>query len=1345
MKAAASVQHAISATDLVIEDDIILKDKLAASVEPDDASVVPVYVAPPTAEDEANFSAATRELVDLESPKRPAKTVHLPPEHVQEQRYRERKEALEEERRKSEADRPLRPSHLQMQAELASSPSSTVGAYSAATPLPPQESPDTSPDSEKAAEEIVPPPKDLQPSPEAQRAKDQHDRLLAAQKEIARKDAMGSEATPDDQLNWEAREAAAREAEEQSARQGISGLEADTTNVNEGTQAEEVIQEMQVDAAVQSLAGSQPSKNETPRSQVHDDGAASKQRAVDDDNDNITVTPRVRPTPIDTSRRQAESATATPRMTTRVSSGAMSRKSVSEIIGESPAPQSAASRLRRQDSTFEPISPMTGRPPVDVSPAIAPHTPPRPPRPSPYQTPQRSTLPAHELAALKGVAEDPDRDYLEPLFRIQAHDSPNSHTRALPELVKSAHKYLSTEDHFTTLHERMDYRILRRIYQLQNANKWSLRQMERVKEPEQAVTHLDHMMAEMKWMRKDFKSEHKMKTSVCAWLAARCADWVAADAAGRKALQIKVRSPTVKAPKLADEQPPDLDMAGESAPEDDNFPPTPKDGGVLCTSLIVEAELNEVVGKLEKAGTLGKALRTLPVVGLRFPDQQKPARPLTALSKFTEGKVLPQATGPTHKRSRYDYEDDAELLDREPAAKRLRDASELPPEDEEIALFHPDNKAIRDRLHANTAFRPPSEFNMPATTFYEFRNGSQWIWEDDQKLRKLAKEYSFNWSLIADEMKLPTQFKSAAERRTPWECFERWVELETLPAEMRKTIYFKTWFQRLEQSQQAAERRYQAQVAAIQAQAAQNGQGGQVHVPQRRRTVPSRVQKRKNTRYIWLVDAMRKLAKKREQTAFKTAEAQRNAAGRPKAPDNNVPPRQGPAPTPQELSKRRFEHDLKLAEVQRAQRQQMLQRHHEQLLQRARTVQQQGQPNGAPTQQRSSTANAPPQHPQMQANGQQQPQVNMNGQLPQQPRPALPMTTKNGHLAVPHVNAQGLPQAPMQQHGAQTAQQQQMLRIAQAQAQQRNGQYPQYPMVNGNMASPGSNMTTQQHLQHNQALLAQMSAAQQQQGHGLGQAAAVHVNGSGHQMSSASPSMPPPPTPQNQAQQQPGQLSSGLTPALIMIKNDLRAKNPQFTEDQLNTEATRRLQMQSKAQIQSTNQVRQSAMNAAAGISHHANTMHAQAYDQNQAANNGDGSASSPHANPQAAAAYANQVRARQMQQMQMMGRMQQQQQQQQQHSQSPSLAHAQLSVNGSPALAHVSPSMAPASPAMTYGVRPPSRNQTPGGGGGLQRMSSSGSVPGLNGMPGVGGMQSPGGTAMVQGSPRGMQASMAR
>ena len=178
-------------------------------------------------------------------------------------------------------------------------------------------------------------------------------------------------------------------------------------------------------------------------------------------------------------------------------------------------------------------------------------------------------------------------------------------------------------------------------------------------------------------------------------------------------------------------------------------------------------------------------------------------------------------------------------------------------------------------------------------------------------------------------------------------------------------------------------------------------------------------------------------------------------------------------------------------------------------------------------------------------------------------------------------------------------------------------------------------------------------------------------------------------------------------------------------------------------------------MNAAAGMPSqsqaHPGNMQAFTHNHNQAAfqnnsqmangstpyMNGDGGntqasgMTGPSQSPQAVAAYANQLRQRQVQMMRM--------------QQSPNAAHAQL--NGSPSLAHASPSMTPASPSMPYsqmsgqnggigGGRPSSRGNTPQ----MQRLGSSNSVPGV-GM--ASGLQSPG--ALPQGSPRNMQASMAR
>lgn len=894
----------------------------------DSPGAVPSRIADPQPEEQAQLNAHTEEMLDLKGPQKPAKTVHLPPQKEQEERLREVDHDLKEARRKSDSE-PEKTSRLApsvLQTELASSPSSTVGAWSATTPMPAQGSPDTSPDSENLQVDI-PPPRDLRPTQEESHAKEEHDRLLEAQKEIARQGALGdvATATPDDQLRLEEEQATkARKAEESNERG--AGPEPNARADVEPTEAEEVMEGAQKDHSLETAQQPKPAAEapkDTPhgnmppplsrKSTVEEDNSMREHTNAEEYGDNIVVTPRQPlPKPASVRRQQSQSTCDTPTSagpegrTTRISSGAMRQKSVSEIIGETPKPPASMIRTARVSSP-EAMSPTAMRrasdhPAYDLSseyvqtPArTAQERPPLPPTPSR----NTSVLPlSGDYAALKGAAQDPSKDYLEPLFRIQAYDATEQHPgKPLTGLLRSASKTISTSDHFATIHERQDFRILRRIYHLQNANKWSLRQMEKSKEPEQPKCHLDHMMAEMKWMRKDFKEERKLKKAQCREMALMCAEFVAlrdASPGDEKALQMggalrrqaagqsaEIEHPTGHAPELQtvvsavphEDVPPDLlpSAQDDSAPEDDAAPRTPKDDAPLQMDTW-PPELEDALSALDNAGKLEKAVSQLPVYGNPFEEalpgaSTKPSRrTMPTVSKFCDGKILAKFTGPSRKRSRYDYEEDADVFGVESDHKRLRHEQDIPPEQEDIALFHPENKHIRDRLHANNAFRPPSEFPMPTTQFYEFRRHSEWIWDDDQKLRKLAKDYSFNWSLIAEEMALPSRLKSATERRTPWECFERWVELETLPAEMRKTLYFKTWGQRLDLAAQGVERRYQSALAATQ----QNG--NQSHMPMRRRTIPLRVDKRKNSRYLHLVDAMRKQARKREQQQYKLSE-----------------------------------------------------------------------------------------------------------------------------------------------------------------------------------------------------------------------------------------------------------------------------------------------------------------------------------------------------------------------------------------------------------------------------------------------------------------------------------------
>lgn len=197
---------------------------------------------------------------------------------------------------------------------------------------------------------------------------------------------------------------------------------------------------------------------------------------------------------------------------------------------------------------------------------------------------------------------------------------------------------------------------------------------------------------------------------------------------------------------------------------------------------------------------------------------------------------------------------------------------------------------------------------MPLQSFFETRVPSQWTWDEDNELKCLVRDYTYNWSLISSMLTSKSMFSSGPERRTPWECFERWVQLEGLPTDMQKTHYFRAYTSRIE----AANRAVMQAAAAAQPQPMANGQMQQP--PRRRTTASVRVDRRKNQKHLTLVDAMRKLAKRRETTQQKANQAAGMAALR-KANENQQPPAQPRnVHTPQEFSRLKHDRELQIQE-----------------------------------------------------------------------------------------------------------------------------------------------------------------------------------------------------------------------------------------------------------------------------------------------------------------------------------------------------------------------------------------------------------------------------------------------
>lgn len=569
------------------------------------------------------------------------------------------------------------------------------------------------------------------------------------------------------------------------------------------------------------------------------------------------------------------------RMTTRVSSGALRHKSVSEILGETP--KASSNHTDKDDATI-PQTPKSASSLVSPEPAsfkqrleskdkerssklstvvFAKHKPTSIPRSSDVGQSQQADP---EKIPIK------DRDYFSTWITASVFHKESHNRLPLTDLMRSAHKTLTTSDHYTDFREKQDSRILQRIFHLQHSNKWSLRQLNRSIEPERTACHWDVLLSQMRWMRTDFKEERKWKMAGAKHLAESCADWFHSPKAERKLLQVRVRQ--VEA--LRDSQygseghsapTPDLahstgDEASEAMEED--FVATQADPPATMFSLPPDV----FIFGLNNSPVSDKILQELPLYQPNAEVQDGALRvsellldsawktPIVPVSKYAQGKIVAADAAPPRKRSRYDDTEGNDQEERPPV---------LTPENNDVALFNPEHKHIRDRIHAGHAFRPPSEHVMPSQSFFESRAPSQWTMAEDDYLRKLVREYAYNWSLVSSCLSPSSLFWSGAERRTPWECFERWIALEGLPADMSKINYFRAYHSRL----QAAARNYEANQQLLMQQNPHNVS----QLSRRRSTQPFTVERRKNNKPIHLIDAMRKQAKKRESKAAKDAQS----------------------------------------------------------------------------------------------------------------------------------------------------------------------------------------------------------------------------------------------------------------------------------------------------------------------------------------------------------------------------------------------------------------------------------------------------------------------------------------
>lgn len=871
--------------------------------------ISPSAVLPKSSDDAGSLPQSTAGNIVAEQIPGAARTVHLPPRHVQEQR-REDADGGAEKSTSVSANLSVGDEHPYLTPDESKKSDSTPTVARRSS----QDLGDADVDSHRS-----------------------HDSILRAQMEIARKDAAsaGVPATPDEQLLQE--EAHAMQLSDLPSTV-LQAPQEDVMNpVSEQQSA--VTNDLDLEnAPASSMMGAETQDKAVDEKQNHDEADMPTPGIRDNSFPGMTGSlsrdltfSRRPPMRIDTTvapvkdslhslpgRKTmtagmtpftpSETATSTKsgpstsqihsppeRMTTRVSSGALRHKSVSEILGETPrhssfqtekgssdkaaheipteehalhSPRSAVSITSPDSAAFKQrLNEIKDKGRSKLSTVVFAR------QQHPNVTRNGDVLHNHQDSVSDGHAEP--KDYFLSLFAAQATTAPAS--LALHSLVVSAHKTLTTAEQYIDSQEQQDCRVLQKIYQLQHTNRWSLRQTERSVEPGRPKAHWDVLLSQMKWMRMDFREERKWKLAAAKSIADACAEWIASSSEGRALLQVKLRPLRTRQESRSTAETPDLIPSAEDDSDITDFEiPELEVGKRGAPASLFSLPPDMFIFGLDQTPVTEKILSELPLYrpSMQIEDivlqqtsddaEDEWKKPIIPVSKFVEGKIITQDHGPPRKKSRYDHsrkQDSPPLGASQYSRVEEEERDELAPEEDGVALFRPENKHIRDRIHAGHAFRPPTEHLMPPQSFFESRLASQWTQAEDDELRRLIREYAFNWSLISSCLSSSSLFSSGPERRTPWECFERWISLEGLPGDMSKTQYFKAYHTRLQQAQ----RSYEAQQQALQQHQGNNGQ-----LPLRRRTtLPFLVERRKNNKHLHLVDAMRKLAKKRETAVHK--------------------------------------------------------------------------------------------------------------------------------------------------------------------------------------------------------------------------------------------------------------------------------------------------------------------------------------------------------------------------------------------------------------------------------------------------------------------------------------------
>jgi chromatin modification-related protein VID21 len=497
-------------------------------------------------------------------------------------------------------------------------------------------------------------------------------------------------------------------------------------------------------------------------------------------------------------------------------------------------------------------------------------------------------------------------------------------TQTLPlvKLIPSGHKTLMTENFELALLEGKIAVLYSRIEELKRQGKWSLRQPIKHREPIEGSSHWRNVLAEGKWMATDFKELSKYKRACCWMMAQAVADYWTY---GKEATCVKTRPPRERVDAdgvgetISDAAASEAMRGREEEEEEERFDDAKAEASSETIDVLVLLS-NQSTRKEEQQAELALSDAVVnPVPRQRKRDNSPFKLHVTleelkkidqslvnSLPKFTAfdepqpKKALIQKTSASDapitavSRLLYPLEQDDEwykviLKESSSNTKHLKPVG--PPEYQK-GLF---GFQAHRRFNSLKPPKPPLIKNI------EFRSPTIWLPQEDKHLIHYVAEFCFNWQLISEHLLSSAaslkRYESNIERRTPWQCFERYIQLnEKFQFSDMKGVYSY-------QAQQWLEQAHKAQLTT------------------KRRISPLGVGnesiQRGHRRLRWasMFDAMRKAMKKRENAQAKTSTRRTNEYG-PGATNSGAAKRlSDKVPTPAELSQLKHERDKSIQEA----------------------------------------------------------------------------------------------------------------------------------------------------------------------------------------------------------------------------------------------------------------------------------------------------------------------------------------------------------------------------------------------------------------------------------------------